>query len=192
MRLPKLSFIAGLLLAAFLMPKDAAAQPYADPGTGVGLLGYSARTPDAAGSTFTGGAHVLVRLTGVLGADLYTGYRSDEYEEDGVKVLRVKQVPVQLSAIGYLLPNLKVQPYLLGGGGYYRIWATHVGPREAQGRTIENKFAFHAGAGVDVRTGRRFSVRAEGRYVFLDVGPVTELGKSANGWQAGAGFNVYF
>ena len=192
MRFRTLFPAAGLLLAALLQPAEAAAQPYADPGTGVGLLGSYERTPDATGGAFAGGAHVLARLTGVLGAELFAGFRRVAYEEGGAKVLRVSQVPVQLSVIGYLLPNLRIQPYLLGGGGYYRIWATSLGPEEARGRSIENKFALHAGAGIDVRTDRAFSIRAEGRYIFLNVDAVTALGKSAKGWQTGAGFNVYF
>ena len=178
--------------AALLVSPPSAAQPFADPGTGAGVLGYMARTPDASGATFEAGAHVLTRLTGALAVELFAGYRSETYEQNGVSVLRVSQVPVQLSLLAYLLPNLRVQPYLLGGGGYYRIWATGTGPAEAQGRSIENKFALHAGAGVDVRTGRAFSIRREGRYVFLDVDAVTALGLSAKGWQAGGGFNLYF
>jgi len=192
MRFRTFFLAAGLLLAALLQPAETAAQPFADPGTAAGLLGFYERTPDAAGGAFAAGAQVLARLTGVLGVELFAGYRRVEYESGGAKVLRVTQVPFQLSVIGYLLPNLRIQPYVLGGGGYYRIWATCLGPEEARGRSIENKFALHAGAGIDVRTGRAFSIRAEGRYIFLDVDAVTALGKSAKGWQTGAGFNVYF
>ncbi len=181
-------------LAALLLARGAAAQPYADPGIGVGLLGFYARTPDAEGAVFTGGAHVLGRVTGALALELYAGYRSDTYAEAGTSVLRVSQVPVQLSLVAYLLPNLRAQPYLLGGGGYYRIWTTGLGPQEALGDDVENKFALHAGAGVDVRTGRRFSIRFDGRWVFLDVDALAKAapGKSAGGWQAGLGFNLYF
>jgi len=183
---------AAVLILTLLAPAGASGQPYADPGTGAGLLGFVSRTPDAAGPTFLGGAQFLTRFTGVLGVELFVGYGSCRYDENGTAVLGVQQLPVQLSALVYLLPNLRVQPYLLGGVGYYRIWATGEGPLAAQGRTIENKFAFHAGAGLDFRTGRASSIRVEGRYVFLDVDAVTQIGKSANSWQAGGGFNVYF
>jgi len=183
---------AALLCSPLLAPARASGQPFADPGTGAGLLGFVSQTPDAAGPTFLGGAHVLTRFTGVLGGELFVGYRSDTFEKDGAPALRVQQIPFQLSLLAYLLPNLRVQPYLLGGVGYYRIWATGEGTLEPQGRTIENKFAFHAGAGVDVRVARAVSLRVEGRYVFLDVDAVTQIGKSARSWQAGAGFNVYF
>jgi outer membrane protein W len=182
---------ATVLLGALLAPAGAVAQPYADPGPGIGLLGFSARSLDAAGPAFLGGAQALTRITGVLAIELFAGYRSDTYAADGTS-LHVKQVPVQLSVIAYLTPNLRVQPYLLGGGGYYRIWGTESGPQAEAENFIENKLGLHAGAGVDVRVARRLSLRVEGRYVFLDIDAVTALGKGANGWQAGGGFNYYF
>jgi len=189
---------AAVLIPPLLAPARASGQPFADPGTGVGALGFYARTPDATRGTFVVGAHALTRLTGALAVELFAGYRSDRYTE-GTKSLRVQQIPVQLSALAYLLPNLRVQPYLLGGVGYYRISATET--REdpdgavTENHSIENKFAFHAGAGVDIRVARALSLRVEGRYVFLGVDAVTNLGpsgKNANSWQAGGGFNIYF
>ncbi len=178
------------LLTALFAPARAASQPYADPGPGAGLLGFYARTPDADHGTFLGGAHALTRLSGVLGVELFVGYRSDTYENEG-KVLHLQQIPIQLSVIAYLTPNLRVQPYLLGGGGYYRIWGTESGP-EVQKEISENKLGLHAGAGFDIRVATRLSLRVEGRYIFLDSDAVSAIGRSANSWQAGGGFNVYF
>lgn len=184
---------AAPLLGALLAPAGAVAQPYADPGPGAGLLGFRARTTDAAGSAFLGGAQALTRLSGVLAIELFAGYRSDTYVNEG-NTLHVQQVPVQLSVIAYLTPNLRVQTYLLGGGGYYRIWGTASGPQVEQENFIENKLGLHAGAGVDLRVTTRISLRVEGRYVFLDTDAVTNppFGKSANSWQVGGGFNFYF
>jgi opacity protein-like surface antigen len=187
---------AAPLLGALLAPAGAVAQPYADPGPGAGLLGFRARTTEAAGSAFLGGAQALTRFTGVLALELFAGYRSDTYVE-GTRSLRVRQIPVQLSLIAYLTPNLRVQPYLLGGGGYYRILATIEDPDAIppEEHYIENRLGLHAGAGIDFRVARSLSLRVEGRYVFLDIDAVTnfrQLGKSANSWQVGGGFNVWF
>lgn len=179
-------------LAAFAVSLQAAGQPFADPGTGAGFLGAATRTAGSSGTTFVGGALGITRLTGVLGLELFVGYRNDTYDQSGTSVLRVEQVPVQLSLLAYLLPNLRVQPYLLGGIGYYRIWSTGEGPLESWGRTIENKFALHAGAGVDVRVSRAVSLRLDARYVFLDMDAVNAIGMSSRSGQVGLGMNVYF
>ncbi len=174
------------------MPLPAAGQPFADPGIGAGLLGAATRTAGGSGTTFVGGALGITRLTGVFGLELFIGHRIDTYDEAGTPVLRVQQIPVQLSLLAYLLPNLRVQPYLLGGIGYYRVWCTGEGPLEPQGRTIENKFALHAGAGVDFRISRTVSLRLDGRYVFLDIDAVNAIGMSSRSGQVGAGIDVYF
>ncbi len=181
-----------LLLGALLPSRSLRAQPFADPGTGAGFLGGVAKAGDGQRATFVGGALGITRLTGVFGVELFIGHRIDDYRQEGATVLHVRQVPVQLSLLAYLLPNLRAQPYLLGGIGYYRIWASGEGALEAQGRSIENKFALHAGAGVDVRISRGASLRLDGRYVFLDVDAVKTLGLSSWSWQTGLGLNVYF
>jgi outer membrane protein W len=180
-----------LLEALFSSPR-AGAQPFADPGTGAGILGAASQAVDGSGTTFVGGALGITRLTGVFGVEFFMGYRTDDYSQGGSTVFRVRQVPVQLSLLAYLLPNLRVQPYLLGGIGYYRIWCTGEGPLEAEGQTIENKFALHAGAGVDVRVSRAVSLRLDARYVFLDIDAVSAIGMNSRSGQVGVGMNVYF
>jgi opacity protein-like surface antigen len=185
-------FAFALVLGALLPPSRVGAQPFADPGSGAGFLGGVAKAVDGEQPRFAGGVLGLTRLTGVFGLELFLGYRTDNFAQAGATVLRVQQVPVQLSLLAYLLPNLRVQPYLLGGIGYYRIRATGEGALEALGSSIENKFALHAGAGVDVRLSRAVSLRLDGRYAFLDVDAVTALGLRSWSWQAGLGLNVYF
>lgn len=185
-------FALAFLLGALFSSLRAGAQPFADPGTGAGILGAAVRTTGGSGTTFVGGALGITRLTGVLGLELFVGYRKDTYDQSGAPVLRVEQIPVQLSLLAYLLPNLRVQPYLLGGIGYYRIWCTGEGLLEPWGGTIENKFALHAGAGVDVRVSRAVSLRLDGRYIFLDIDAVGALGMSSRSGQVGLAMNVYF
>lgn len=179
-------------LAALFAPVRAGGQPFADPGTGAGFLGAATQSAGSSGTTFVSGALGITRLTGVFGLELFIGHRIDTYDEAGTPVLRVQQIPVQLSLLAYLLPNLRVQPYLLGGIGYYRIWCTGEGPYESEGRTIENKFALHAGAGIDVRVSRAVSLRLDARYVFLDIDAVGALGMSSRSGQVGVAVNVYF
>jgi outer membrane protein W len=189
--------------ALALSAGSAGAQPFADPGTGVGLLAGASRGFDAQGSSFFASALVLTRLTGVVGVELAAGYRQDHYTGqaagvneagqaiDGAHDLRVWEIPVQLSLLFYLLPNARVQPYLLGGGGYYYVHVTDTGP-DGVASTGSSKFGLHVGAGVDVRVSTRLSLRADARYVFLDIDAVSSLSKTADYWQAGIGFNLYF
>jgi len=191
------------VFALALAAGSATAQPFADPGTGVGLLGGMSQGVDAEGSSFFGSALVLTRLTGVVGVELAAGYRQERYAGTASEVndagqpveaaheLRVWEIPVQLSLLFYLLPNARFQPYLLGGGGYYYVHVTDTGPNGVAS-TGSSKFGLHAGAGVDVRVATRLSLRVDARYVFLDVDAVSNLSKKADYWQAGIGFNLYF
>ena len=191
----RLLLAASAFVALALPCRRAAAQPYADPGTGAGVIGAISRSPDASGSSAAVLAHVLTRLTGAVGVELSAGYRQERYAvtSDGrPHDLDVREIPVQLSLLCYLLPNARVQPYLLGGGAYYRVNVEDVDPNGDTVSTGSNKFALHVGAGVDIRVTSRLSLRADGRYVFLDVDAVSAYDKTANYWQAGLGFNVYF
>lgn len=186
---------ASALVALALPSRPAGAQPYADPGTGAGVIGAISRSPDASASSAAFSAHVLTRLTGAVGVELAAGYREERYAvtSDGLPHdLNVWEIPVQLSLLFYLVPNARVQPYLLGGGAYYRVNVEDVGPSGDTVSTGSNKFGLHVGAGVDIRVASRVSLRADGRYVFLDVDAVSAYGKTANYWQAGLGLNVYF
>jgi outer membrane protein W len=183
-----------LVLAVALAAGGADAQPFADPGTGVGALGGISEGSDSAGSSFFATALGLTRLTGAVGVELAAGYRQDRYtgqSSDGSHELKVREIPVQLSLLFYLLPNARVQPYLLGGGGFYWVDVQDLG-RDGVISVSSSQFGLHVGAGVDVRVATRLSLRADGRYVFLDVGAVTSLGEKADYWQAGIGFNLYF
>ena len=189
--------------ALALAAGSAGAQPFADPGTGVGLLAGTSQGFDTQGSSFFASALVLTRLTGVVGVELAAGYRQERYSGVAAEVndagqaieaahdLRVWEIPVQLTLLFYLLPNARFQPYLLGGGGYYYVNVTDTGP-SGVASTGSSKFGLHVGAGVDVRVATRLSIRADARYVFLDIDAVSNLSKTADYWQAGIGFNLYF
>jgi len=189
-----------LLLAAvgaLAFARGAAAQAYSDPGVGVGAHVSVSKAGGAESDAFTGGVQVRARLTGALGVEALVTYRREEYAAGELKVLRVEEIPFQGSVQLFFLIRTPVQPYVLAGGGYYYIRATGLGPNP-RGRTTENRFGFHAGAGVDVRAARRTSVHADLRYVLLDVGAVEDAsqrfgsGASSHFWQAVAGATFSF
>jgi opacity protein-like surface antigen len=182
---------------ALALARGAAAQAYSDTGFGVGAHVSVSKAAGAESGTVTGGVQARARLTGGLGVEALVTYRREEYAAAGVKVLRVEEVPFQGSVQLFLLFRTPVQPYVLAGGGYYYIRATGLGPNP-RGRTTENRFAFHAGAGVDVRVAGRASVHADLRYVLLDVGAVQDAserfgsGASSHFWHAVAGASFSF
>jgi outer membrane protein W len=174
------------------MALPASAQSYSDPGPGGGAHASGTKGIDAVSAGFSGGVQARFRLTGGLGLELLATYRTENQEAAGVRVLRLREIPIQASLLFFFLSSRRVQPYVLAGGGYYRVAATTYLPNADT--THENDFGLHAGAGVDVRTGLRTSVFADARYVFLEVDAVkTQFpDSSANFVQVSAGLNVYF
>jgi outer membrane protein W len=194
MRLGALSLIAALSL---LEDGASFAQAYSDPGLGIG--GHAAYTKgrDAETGAFSGGVQLRARLTGGLGVEGLVSYRRETYAVAGVDVLRVEEIPVQGSVQLFFFARTPVQPYVLGGGGYYYVRGKPLGPNEDE-RSSESKFAFHGGFGVDLRASRKVSLHGDVRYVFLDVDSVKELkerfdtDRRADFWHATAGLTFYF
>jgi outer membrane protein W len=187
---------AGLLPAlALVSARPAAAQFFVSAGV---HAGYS-QTKDASGGSFTGGAQVRFRLLSFLGAEALAEYRQTTYQSGGVDVLQVKDLPLQLSAMLYLIPAGPVQIYALGGVGTHFTKSYGLGPAEGTCRSLQTKWAPQAGAGVEVWPTRSFFISGDVRYVFLDLGSVSDVENalgtgslSANYWEATAGLNFKF
>ena len=149
-------------------------QASSDPGIGAGAHVSVSKARDADSTFFSGGLQIRARLTGALGVEALVSYRRETYSSGGESLLRLQELPVQGSVELFFLDRNPIQPYILAGAGYYYVRTTALGPNTAGGHT-ENRFGFHAGAGVDVRVGKRTSVFADFRYVLLDVDAVKDL-----------------
>ncbi|HUM01990.1 MAG TPA: outer membrane beta-barrel protein [Thermoanaerobaculia bacterium] len=186
----------GLLLAlALVAARPAAAQFHVALGA---HLGYS-QTKDAGSGSFIGGGQVRFRLLSFIGAEALAEYRQTTYQSGGVDVLRVKDLPVQLSAMLYVIPTGPVQLYVLGGFGCHITQSEGLGPAASTPTTDQSKWAPQAGAGVEIWTSKNFFISGDIRYVFLTIGSVSDLENelqsgtfSANYWQATAGLNYKF
>jgi len=183
-----------LLLLSVLASRPAAAQFHIALGAHVG---YS-QTKDEGGS-FIGGAQFRLRLLSFIGAEALAEYRQTTYQSGGVDVLRVKDIPVQLSALLYLVPAGPFQLYVLGGAGCHCTRSEGLGPAASYPTTDQSKWAPQAGAGVEIWTSKNFFISGDIRYVFLTIGSVSDLENelksgtfSANYWQATAGLNYKF
>lgn len=193
-------FLAAALLC--LAPAGLLAQSYSDPGFGVGV--HIFRWVDAEGSTsgqLSGGIHSRYRLTGGLGFEVALDFRITDYDLDGQRVFRLLVVPLTGSLEVFLLPRSRIQPYLLGGAGYYFIQGRGYGALEELGTQTENRFGFHGGAGIDFRPSRRTSVHVDWRYVVLESNvvpdgpgpaPMEATSPRADFWLVTAGLTVYF
>ena len=131
-------------------------------------------------------------IASALGIDQHGAFARWQLSPRGVTADAIKH----RLATGYwiaVLPGV----YVLAGGGYYYIRTAPLGPN-VSGHTSENRFGFHAGAGLDARVALRTSVHADLRYVILDVGGVQNandvLGTSlrSNFWSGVAGVTFSF
>jgi len=159
--------------------------------------GYS-KTNDAGGS-FIGGGQLRLRLLSFLGAEALAEYRQTTYTSGGVDVLKVKDIPVQFSAMLYVIPAGPLQLYLLGGVGCHFIQSEGLGPAASYPTTDQSKWSPQVGGGVEIWTSKNFFISGDLRYVFLSIGSVSDLEDalrsgtfSADYWQATAGLNFKF
>jgi outer membrane protein W len=181
-----------LAVVTALSAPFAAAQAASDPGLGAGVSASYTNATSADGGSLSGAVQVRARLTGSIAVEGLLTYRRETHSLAGERVLLVEEVPVQISGMLFFLTRGAVQPYVLGGIGYYYVHTKGEGARVGDGSHSENKFGFHGGAGVDVRVATRASLFADVRRVFLDVDAVKAIGQQSAFWQAGAGVNLYF
>ena len=135
----------------------------------LGVHGGVLNSRDGKTSLFVGGAQVRLHLIWLLAAELRGSTYSDSYNVSSFGSVDVKNTPVQLSAMLYLLKYPGFGLYVLGGGTYNALRLE--GSGNVSGSVHENKWATHAGAGLDIRLSKSFILNVDGRYVFLNVDP---------------------
>lgn len=92
----------------------------------------------------------------------------DSHSEDIVLLnQKVRERPIQTSLLLKLATG-PIQPYLLGGPGWYK---RGVEPLDGTGDEVTStEFGWHAGAGLEIRAGRHFGLHGDYRYTFLNYG----------------------
>ena len=151
--------------AFFLTAAPAAAQ-----GFGIGArLAWIQTNSDVEqldeGSTRFYGGHI--RLSGArVGVEMSLDRHTETLELLNQKVT---ETPFQVSLM-LKLAGGSVQPYLLGGPGwYYRSVSPIDGPADDLDVSTHD-FGWHAGGGLEVRAGKHFGFHGDYRYTFLDFG----------------------
>jgi opacity protein-like surface antigen len=180
-------FCAAGLLAAI----PAAAQSNSDPSAQWGAHAGAVTGRDADGARATAGVHWRPRLTGALALELSAGYERQTWLS-GDRRVDADHVPVEGSLLFHFLYTRRVQPYLLAGIGYHWVNPHGAGFSDGAPYASQNLFGLHAGAGVDVRAGETFGVWLDGRWTFLDVDAVKDLGLKSDTIRVVAGVNLTF
>jgi hypothetical protein len=162
-------------------------------------LGGHASYTKASGAdgTWYGGAQLRLRFPGPLGVEGLLDYRRTTYSAGSENVLRIEQYPVQASLMLFILPG-QVQPYVLGGGGWYYTKSTFLGAQSALGSDTQHTFGGHVGGGLELGAKAKVSLHADVRYVFLGVNSIDAIrdryndNPKADFWHGTAGINFKF
>lgn len=153
---------------------------YYDPGDGDGV--------------WYGGAQLRWHMTDVLALEGSVDYREEDLgKNDTLFDLDARVLPIQASLLVYLLPQSRVTPFLLGGGGWYSTKVEISG----LGDETQDRFGAHAGGGLQFFLDRSWSIDATYRYVWLEGikskgRSLTETRFKQDGPMATAGINFHF
>jgi hypothetical protein len=185
--IPGLSVVAGIILVLALSGVAAAqvAPAPVAPAFGLGAHGGVFDPKDGDIDRF-GGVHARLRLLPFLALEASADVRQADFDDD----VDILQVPVQFSALLYLIPRGPIQPYIGGGVGYYYV---HVDPEGADSDTSHD-FGYHAGGGIDFPLSPNWVLHADFRYYALE-GSVEGRDLEdidVDGWQIRGGFTFYF
>jgi hypothetical protein len=189
--MPRRPTVLACVALAFLAAGPAAAQSNSDPDAQWGVHAGDVTGRDASRARAIAGVHWRPRITGAVGLEVSAGYERLAWEAGGRRV-DADHVPVEGSLLLYLFFTRRVQPYLLAGVGYHWVNPYGAGFTNGTRYASQNLFAVHAGGGLDVRAGERVSFWVDGRWTFLDVDAVRDLGLKSDTIRLAAGINVAF
>lgn len=163
-----------LLAAALSLGPRAAAQPYSDPGPGVGVFGASGWWSGQGSASPSAGVFGSTRLTGALGLEVSAAFFRTTYAKDGVDALRVTGLPVSVAGFLFFFHERRVQPYVVLGVGL--LWLRSRGEGEAAGISdSELLLAVQGGAGVQARVARRVTAHLDVRFSSTDSQTVSDV-----------------
>ena len=151
-----------MVLATFLCfsPQSASAWIFDEVDKGFLSIGGHATYYDPldAGDEWFGGVHARVHLLPTLAIEGLVDYRDNDFGNNDVVT-----IPVQASALFYLLPGKRLSPFVLGGAGWY--YTDVDGPTDDD---TDHRFGLHAGGGVQLMLNERWSVDGTYRYVWVE------------------------
>jgi len=155
----------------------------------IGPRATYSKPADADSGTYSGGAQVRFGITPSLKLEGSIDYRRDEF----TKYIKIHVYPVQASVMAYLIPNKYINPFLLGGVGWY--YTQIEGPLNFS--YTSNRFGFHAGAGLEIMLSGTLSLDGSYRKIWvaeLSSKDVTAFNKDYkdSGYMITTGLNFLF
>ncbi|MBV8882006.1 MAG: porin family protein [Planctomycetaceae bacterium] len=139
-------------------------------GFGIGPIGGYLKARGADRGTWTAGVAARLYFARFLGAEAGISFHDNSYADGDIHVV---QYPVQLSLLFFPFPSWDLQPYLLGGAGWYYTRIHYHDTLAALDDQTEHWFGGHVGAGVEIAASHAVSVHVDFRYVFVD--PKTDI-----------------
>lgn len=154
----------------------------------LGIVGGYMEPKDADDGTWTAGVQARLRL-GHFAAEASIMVHENDYSDGDVVIL---QYPVQLTAFFYILDKGPVQPYILGGVGWYYTRIEYRENLSALDDQTDNTFGWHFGAGAEFFLSPRVSLNGDVRYIFIDPDTDEVVDQDFNYWQITFGINFLF
>lgn len=120
---------------------------------------------DAEEASWFGGVQARLFLNDWLALEGSVTFHQSEFLDDAVKVT---QYPVQATVLLYPFREWQVQPYALGGAGWYYTRTTYHDSLSFLDSETDHTFGVHLGAGAELVLTPKMTVNADVRYVFMD------------------------
>ena len=128
-------------------------------------LGY-VRVRDADEGSWYGGVQARYRFSPLFALEGSITFHQDEFGDGDVTVT---QYPVQVSALLYPFPNPVLEPYAVGGAGwYYTRFDYDEDAFPGVDDETDRMFAVHLGAGGELHLGPLASIFVDFRWLFVD------------------------
>ena len=189
------SFPDGTAVEQLLDLEPQAVNPFAPrPQTGgvqfsLGAIGGYLKAHDADHGTWFAGLQLRLHFAQYLALEVAGTYHQNHYEHGDITVT---QYPVQVSGLVYPLPNSNVSLYVGGGVGWYYSRVGYSGGLALFPSETKHPFGEHVVAGIDLKLGKRFTLNADYRYIFLQTSGTQIPDGDLNYWQATLGVNLNF
>jgi opacity protein-like surface antigen len=155
----------------------------------LGAIGGYLKAREADRGTWVAGLQARLHFAQYLALEVSGTYH--QYRCVGGDI-KVTQYPVQVSGLVYPFPGSIAGLYIGGGVGWHYTRVDYSGGLAGFSSKTKHPFGEHAGAGIDLRLGKRFTINADYRYVFLQTSGTQIPGNDLNYWQATLGLNLNF